>query len=134
MYSNAVNNVYQNQASAVINKAAKLGQDDFLKLLAAQMQNQNPLDPMNDKEFIAQMAQFSALEQLQNMSASLNMGQAIGMVGKIVHAVVETGDGQLQETSGVVSGVKVSNGQVLVSVGDTDIPMDGIVEVRDSDG
>lgn len=134
MYNNAVNNVYQNQASAVINKAAKLGQDDFLKLLAAQMQNQNPLDPMNDKEFIAQMVQFSALEQLQNMSASLNMGQAIGMVGKIVHAVVETDDGQLQETSGVVSGVKVSNGQVLVSVGDTDIPMDGIVEVRDSDG
>ena len=49
----------------------ELGKDAFLKILITQLQNQDPTQPMDDKEFIAQMAQFSSLEQMQNMTAAM---------------------------------------------------------------
>ncbi|MBZ4666236.1 flagellar hook capping FlgD N-terminal domain-containing protein [Mahella sp.] len=132
MYVSSINTMSSAQASTVINKSAKLGQDDFLKLLAVQMQNQNPLDPMDDKAFIAQMAQFSSLEQMQNMSANLSMAQAVAMIGKEVYATMPTEDGAQQQISGVVDSVKFSNGQAILTVGAVDVPLENVTEVRDS--
>lgn len=52
----------------ISSKKSKLGKDEFLKLLVNQMSHQDPLNPMDDKNFIAQMAQFSSLEQLISMN------------------------------------------------------------------
>ncbi|MBA1333857.1 MAG: Flagellar basal-body rod modification protein FlgD [Firmicutes bacterium] len=52
----------------------EMGKDTFLQLLVVQMRNQDPLNPVDDKEFLAQMAQFSTLEQIQNLSATMETG------------------------------------------------------------
>lgn len=73
-----------------------MGKDEFLRILVTQLQNQDPTAPMQDKEFIAQMAQFSSLEQITNMSASfqklsglLASSEASQVLGRTVE--VETG-------------------------------------------
>ncbi len=57
-------------ATSVVGRT-ELGQDTFLKLLVTQLQHQDPLDPMDDTEFIAQLAQFSSLEKLTEMASTL---------------------------------------------------------------
>ncbi|MES0492041.1 MAG: flagellar hook capping FlgD N-terminal domain-containing protein [Leptospirales bacterium] len=61
----------KNKGDIIGNASSIMGKNEFLKLLVTQLSKQNPLDPVNDKEFIAQMAQFSALEQMQNVSAGM---------------------------------------------------------------
>jgi flagellar basal-body rod modification protein FlgD len=72
-------------------KNNELNKDDFLKILITQLSHQDPTAPMEDKEFISQMAQFSSLEQMTNMSqgfaslsAALSSGQAYSLLGKNV--------------------------------------------------
>lgn len=66
-----VNNINSTQNNSTIAKTQNLDKDAFLKLLITQLNNQDPLNPMEDKEFIAQMAQFSTLEQIQGMNKTL---------------------------------------------------------------
>ncbi len=62
---------YDPNAPGAVDHIKSMGKEEFLKMLIAQLENQDPLDPMEDKEFISQMAQFSSLEQMQNMNANL---------------------------------------------------------------
>jgi flagellar basal-body rod modification protein FlgD len=86
---------------------AALDRNDFLKILITQLSHQDPTQPMEDKEFVAQMAQFSSLEQMTNMSEGLtkvadliSRSQAVGLLGK----PVEVSDGG-NAVSGVVDAV-----------------------------
>lgn len=97
-----------------------LGQHDFLKLLAVQFQSQDPMKPMEDTAFIAQMAQFTSLEQSGAMSATLaqlraEQGVAVANSYLGLHAVVEDEDGNLQ--SGEVTAVDTTTDKPLLEIG-----------------
>ncbi len=86
-----------------------MGKDDFLKILITQLSHQDPTQPMQDKEFIAQMAQFSSLEQISNMSAGmakvaslLARGQALGLLGASVDVAAGSASvsGVVEEVTG----------------------------------
>ena len=90
----------------------ELGKDDFLKRLMAQMTNQDPTSPMENTEFIAQMAQFTSLEQMTNMSnnfekmaALINSSEAQSMLGRTVQIDL----GAEQSTTGVVEAATRGN-------------------------
>jgi len=73
--------VYQRNQETT-KKTDNLDKDTFLKLLVTQMQNQDPLNPMEDREFIAQMAQFSSLEQMQQLNENMQTTQ-MGIIDHI---------------------------------------------------
>ncbi len=102
----AFNSALQRQGGA----GQELGRDDFLKILLTQLQNQDPTKPMEDKEFIAQMAQFSSLEQMNNisrgfqeMNSLLSSNQALQLLGRTVE--IQQGEQLIRGTvTGVTSG------------------------------
>jgi len=94
-----------------------LGKDDFLKLLIAQLSNQDPTSPIENTEFIAQMAQFSSLEQMTNMSAEFTklagvfrVSEASSMLGK----TVELNVGDTTTTGVVQAATREENPRVMV--------------------
>src|SRR5437764_1210129 len=88
--------------SQTVASNSKLGQQEFLKLLITQLTNQDPLSPEDDKEFLAQMAQFSSVEGITNINSSLDNSQAASLLGKTVDAQITT-DGSPVSVSGVVT-------------------------------
>jgi flagellar basal-body rod modification protein FlgD len=102
-----------------------LTQADFLKLLVAQIQYQDPMNPQSDTEMAAQMAQFSSLSASTASASSLAMMQAKGLVGSTVGLQVDS----TTTTSGVVSGVVMSNGTPEITVGSTNYTLSQVTSV-----
>ncbi|AQT83642.1 flagellar hook capping protein FlgD [Paenibacillus larvae subsp. larvae] len=116
---------------------SSLGKDDFLKILIAQLVNQNPMDPMNDKEFIAQMAQFTAVEQMTFMAEQMydlrqSLGGASTLIGKHVSYLTVNEKQEVITKQGVVDAIIMKNGMAHVVIGKEEIPIDLITRVGDS--
>ena len=97
-----------------------LGKDAFLTLLVTQLQHQDPLSPQDNSEFVAQLAQFSSLEALQNLSSSMGNTQALSLVGKNVIVEVGKSEGLSQTTTvaGYVDFVQMVDGKAMLSIKD----------------
>ncbi len=116
-----------------------MGKDDFLRILVTQLQNQDPLQPLQDKDFVAQMAQFSSVEQLVNMSDQLsmlrqNLGMASSMIGKEVQWYEYSDSGDMMMMNGQVESIIIKDKVQYARVGDQDIKLDDIVAIADQGG
>lgn len=111
-----------------------LGKDQFLKILITQLQNQDPMEPMEDKEFISQMAQFTSVEQLMNISTQLtalnqSLGSVSGLIGKDITWTDTTT--QLPKT-GNVGSIVVSSGIQYAVVGNERIALTDITQIQNA--
>lgn len=111
----------------------KLGKDSFLQLLVCQMENQDPLNPTSDTEWISQLATYSELEQMQNMSATMTNQQAFGLIGQQVMIKTEQKDGEIKTVSGTVDYVSIKNGEPFLYVNKELYSMDDLISVVDYD-
>jgi len=134
--SNSVNgntSVYSTQSTT--NKTTSsttsnnISKDEFLKILASQLSNQDPMNPTSSTDFIAQMAQFTSLEQMQNLNATFSSNQAYNLIGKNVLATVTNEDGTSKQIYGQVTGVTHENNTDYLSVGGYQVQVSAINSV-----
>jgi flagellar basal-body rod modification protein FlgD len=113
--------------------ANELDKDAFLKLLVAQLKYQDPLNPASGTEFIAQTAQFTQVEKLEDLASTeqklltnqLNLS-ASALVGKTVGYVDKDG----KDTAGIVTGATLNTDKPTVKVGGADVPLESIKDVH----
>ena len=110
-----------------------LGKDEFLKLLVTQLSHQDPLDPMDNRESIAQLAQFSALEQMQNVASQVEgLRHAQGITdGLLLQGKTVEGEGlNGQVYSGIVERVTWGAEGLALTIGEKTVPMSNLAELR----
>jgi flagellar basal-body rod modification protein FlgD len=108
-------------------------QADFLKLLSAQLQNQDPLNPVSDTDFSSQLAQFSTLSGVQQLNTSTaqmvalqQVTQGVSLVGKSV----SYNDANNKPATGTVNSVDFQNNQLLLQIGGASVPSSNLTGIQ----
>lgn len=124
--------ITSNTVNSVVNQTAKsdtLSMENFMHLLTVQLANQNPLEPMNDRDFFAQMAQLGQVQGMDDLKKSAQVTQAQSLMGKTVTAFRPNSDGSMgtDTVTGVVSQLSIKNGNYTLGI--QDASGGGLVEV-----
>jgi flagellar basal-body rod modification protein FlgD len=112
---------------------------DYMNLLVTQLQNQNPLEPMDNADMSAQLAQFSQLQQMENLNSSFSKvldsvqrNYASSLIGKEVSFQATTESGGTETRTGTVGEVTVGDkGEILLAVGDDQVNLSDVTSIRD---
>ena len=138
--------------TATSSSNTQLGQTQFLQLLTTQLQNQDPLNPMDDTQSVAQLAQFSSVQAVTNLADSFSafqsnfsVMQSAGLLGKTVSAQYTDASGNAQTVTGTVKTISVVNGTPEFTLADSsgnlitgsngqvlEIPTSGILSIGTS--
>jgi flagellar basal-body rod modification protein FlgD len=120
-------------ASSSMGNVQEVDKQEFLMLLVAQLRNQDPMKPMEDREFITQLAQFNSLEQMQMLNKTMTqasemtvLGQMASFVGKEVEAMGKEG-----VVKGVVTGVTLVEGSAVLTVGDSQVDVRNVYAIKE---
>ena len=108
-----------------------MDKDAFLQLLVAQMKYQDPLQPTSNTEYISQYAQFSQVEQMNNMAASMDLQRASQLVGKHVYMKTTTTSGDTKYVQGKVDYVVYENNKAYLSINESLYSIDDLDTVHD---
>ena len=104
--------------------------EDFLTLMVAQLKNQDFMNPVDDTQYITQLAQISTMQQMEEMAYNAKSTYVTSLVGKTVTAAKFTVAGDLKKTEGVVNKVSLLDGKFVIYVEGESYGMDEIMEIR----
>lgn len=121
----------QNSLKKATGSQSGMDKDAFLQLLVAQMKYQDPLEPTSNTEYIAQYAQFSQVEQMQNMAASMDLQRAGQLVGQEVYIKTVDSKGEPQYVHGKVDYVVYQNGKAYLAINEALYSIDDLDTVVD---
>lgn len=130
--------VVETSSESSLKKAKKssengMDKEAFLQLLVAQMKYQDPLEPTSNTEFVSQYAQFSQVEQLQNMSSNMELQRASSLVGQQVRIKTTNTSGDTNYVEGKVDYVAYENGKAYVSIEGNKYSIDDLDVVADAE-
>jgi flagellar basal-body rod modification protein FlgD len=131
--NNSIAGLDQNDSTTRRLPTKTLGQEDFLKLLVTQLTTQDPLNPLKDTEFIAQMTQFSALEQFRNMQteiAKLRSEQQISQAQALLGRTVELQIGLDAPVQGTVQEIEIQAGTPKIVVNNQAYELSQVLSVK----
>lgn len=127
--------VVESASQSSLKKANGTGSDmdkeAFLQLLVAQMKYQDPLQPTSNTEYISQYAQFSQVEQMQNMAASTDLARASSLVGQHVYVKTTSSSGETSYVQGKVDYVVYENGKAYLAIEESLYSLDDLDTVVD---
>lgn len=118
-----------NNNSPSIASNSGLSMQDFLKLLSAQLANQDVMNPSDNTEFISQMAQFTSLQTMQKMTEIVYAQYGATMIGKTVEVAGYDESGQISTDQGVVDSVEFSNGSCTIIVNGKEYDLSAVMKV-----
>ena len=128
--------IVSNTSSSEDTKASNndLGYDQFLQLLCAEMQYQDPLEPTSNTEYVAQLATFTQMEAMLNMQNSIESSNANALVGKyVIVKTTSTSTGETTAVAGFVDYVQYENGKQYLSINGSLYSIDDLYEVADTE-
>lgn len=124
-------NPYQYLANAGQSKSNNaLGMDDFFKLMVAQLSNQDMFNTVDDTQFISQMAQFSMVQALNELSQASATAYGVSLIGKEATVAVAGQDGELRVVRGIVDSVALYNGTTQVMIDGERFALSSVMEVK----
>lgn len=130
----AIDAINSSQSTAGVSSTTKkqetnMEMDDFFKLMVAQLQNQDMNNPVDNSAFISQMAQFSMVQALSDLSEASKTTYSVSLIGKEVTVAQTKDDGSLDVVTGTVEGVNLYNGDAEIVVDGNKYPVSSIMEV-----
>ncbi len=129
-----VTSTSQTSLSGTTSASSDMDKDSFLQLLVAQMKYQDPLEPTSNTEYIAQYAQFTQVEEMQNMSSSMDLMRASGLVGKEVYMkVTSASTGDTTYVTGKVDYVVYEGGKAYLSINESLYALDDLDTIVDGE-
>lgn len=120
-------------ASGASKSNSTLSMDDFFSLMVAQLKNQDMYNTMDDTQFIAQMAQFSMVQALADLSQASSTAYGVSLIGKEVNLATTADDGTIQNSKGIVDSVNLYNGSAQVVVDGKSYALSSVMSVKEPD-